>query len=89
LKKDGFRELLSKKMEGIWGCGCQVFLQFVKTEDRAFANHHLVPKNAGSEYQVPALIESEISSKEFRQNWVGLIQIKNPAAGKAVSDAGF
>jgi hypothetical protein len=31
-------------------------------------------KKAGTDDQVPALIESEISSKEFRQNWARLIQ---------------
>jgi hypothetical protein len=31
-------------------------------------------KKAGTDDQVPALIESEISSKEFRKNWAQLIQ---------------
>ena len=31
-------------------------------------------KKAGVDDQVPALIESEISTKEFRQNWARLIQ---------------
>jgi hypothetical protein len=31
-------------------------------------------KKAGTDDQVPALIESDISSKEFRQNWARLIQ---------------
>jgi hypothetical protein len=31
-------------------------------------------KKAGTDDQIPALIESEISSKEFRQNWARLIQ---------------
>jgi len=31
-------------------------------------------KKAGADYQVSALIESEISSKEFRKNWARLIQ---------------
>ncbi len=31
-------------------------------------------KKAGTDNQVPALIESEISSKEFRKNWARLIQ---------------
>jgi hypothetical protein len=31
-------------------------------------------KKAGTDDQVPALIESEISSKEFRKNWARLIQ---------------
>jgi hypothetical protein len=31
-------------------------------------------KKAGTDDQIPALIESEISSKEFRKNWARLIQ---------------
>ncbi len=31
-------------------------------------------QKAGTDDQVPALIESEVSSKEFRQNWARLIQ---------------
>jgi len=31
-------------------------------------------KKAGTDDQVPALIESDISSKEFRKNWARLIQ---------------
>ena len=31
-------------------------------------------KKAGTDDQVPALIESEISSKEFRKNWARLMQ---------------
>ncbi len=31
-------------------------------------------KKAGTDDSVPALIESEVSSKEFRQNWARLIQ---------------
>jgi hypothetical protein len=31
-------------------------------------------KKAGTDDQVPALIESEISTKEFRRNWARLIQ---------------
>jgi hypothetical protein len=31
-------------------------------------------KKAGTDDQVPALIESEISTKAFRQNWARLIQ---------------
>jgi hypothetical protein len=31
-------------------------------------------KNTGTDDQVPALIESELSSKEFRRNWARLIQ---------------
>jgi hypothetical protein len=31
-------------------------------------------KKAGSDDQVPALIESEVSPKEFRKNWARLIQ---------------
>jgi len=31
-------------------------------------------KKAGTDDQVPALIESEVSSKEFRKNWARLIQ---------------
>jgi hypothetical protein len=31
-------------------------------------------KKAGTDDQVPALIESEISSEEFRKNWARLIQ---------------
>lgn len=31
-------------------------------------------KNAGTDDQVPALIESEVSSKEFRKSWARLIQ---------------
>jgi hypothetical protein len=31
-------------------------------------------KKAGTDDQVPALIESEISAEEFRQNWARLIQ---------------
>ncbi len=31
-------------------------------------------KKAGTDNQVPALIESEVSSKEFRKNWARLIQ---------------
>ena len=31
-------------------------------------------KKVGGDDQVPALIESEISTKAFRQNWVRLIQ---------------
>jgi hypothetical protein len=31
-------------------------------------------KKAGTDDQVPMLIESEISSKEFRKNWARLIQ---------------
>jgi len=37
-------------------------------------------KKAGTDDQVPALIESEISSKEFRKNWARLIQKIYPAA---------
>ncbi len=31
-------------------------------------------KKAGTDDAVPALIESEVSSKEFRKNWARLIQ---------------
>jgi len=31
-------------------------------------------KKAGTDDAVPALIESEVSPKEFRKNWAGLIQ---------------
>ena len=31
-------------------------------------------RGAGTDDQVPALIESELSPKEFRQNWARLIQ---------------
>ena len=31
-------------------------------------------KKAGTDDQVPALIESEVSSKQFRKNWERLIQ---------------
>ncbi len=31
-------------------------------------------KKAGTDDDVPALIESEVSSKEFRKNWARLIQ---------------
>jgi len=31
-------------------------------------------KKAGTDDQMPALTESEVSSKEFRKNWVRLIQ---------------
>jgi hypothetical protein len=31
-------------------------------------------KNAGTDDQVPALIESEVSSKDFRKRWARLIQ---------------
>jgi hypothetical protein len=31
-------------------------------------------EKAGSDYQVPTLIEFEVSSKDFRQNWARLIQ---------------
>jgi len=31
-------------------------------------------KKAGTDDAVPALIESELSSKEFRKNWARLIQ---------------
>jgi hypothetical protein len=31
-------------------------------------------KNAGANDDIPALIESEVSSKEFRKNWARLIQ---------------
>jgi hypothetical protein len=33
-----------------------------------------LPKKAGTDDQVPALIESELSSKELRRNWARLIQ---------------
>jgi hypothetical protein len=31
-------------------------------------------KKAGTDDEVPALIESEVSAKEFRKNWARLIQ---------------
>jgi hypothetical protein len=37
-------------------------------------------KEAGTDDQIPALIESEVSPKEFRKNWARLIQKINPAA---------
>jgi hypothetical protein len=54
-------------------------------------------KKAGSDDQVPALIDSDISPKAFRKNWARLIQkiynvnplvcSKIPAPGKLVSYA--
>jgi len=39
-------------------------------------------KKARTDDQIPALIESEVSSKDFRKNWVRLIQkiypVKSP-----------
>ena len=37
-------------------------------------------KKAGTDDQIPALIESEVWPKEFRRNWARLIQKINPAA---------
>jgi hypothetical protein len=45
-------------------------------------------KKAGTDEQVPALIESDITPQAFRKNWARLIQKiyheKNPAPGKLV-----
>jgi len=43
---------------------------------RSFYSNKLrgLRKKAGTDNQVPALMESEISSKEFRMNWARLIQ---------------
>ena len=40
-------------MRGIGSRGCQVFLQFVKNENRAFTKNHLVlPQSVKFSYQV-------------------------------------
>ena len=41
-------------------------------------SHVAYAKKAGTDDQIPALIESEVSPKEFRKNWARLIQKNYP-----------